>query len=43
MSDKEQILSLLNRYSIAVDSGDLEGFVALYGGSNVAPTCADKM
>ena len=30
MSDKEQILSLLNRYSFTVDSGDLEGFVALF-------------
>jgi len=30
MSDREQILGLLNRYSYTVDSGDLDGFVALY-------------
>lgn len=30
MSDKEQILSLLNRYSHTVDGGDLEGFAALF-------------
>ena len=30
MSDKDQILSLLNRYSHTVDSGDIEGFVALF-------------
>lgn len=30
MSDREQLLSLLNRYSFAIDSGDLDGFVALY-------------
>ena len=30
MSDKEKILSLLNRYSHTVDGGDIEGFAALY-------------
>ncbi|CAA0113521.1 Uncharacterised protein [Halioglobus japonicus] len=30
MSDQEQILSLLNRYSHTVDGGDIEGFAALY-------------
>jgi hypothetical protein len=30
MSEQDQILSLLNRYSHTVDSGDIKGFVALY-------------
>ncbi len=30
MSDKEEIMSLLNRYSHTVDGGDIDGFVALY-------------
>jgi 3-phenylpropionate/cinnamic acid dioxygenase small subunit len=30
MSDKDEIMSLLNRYSHTVDSGDIEGFVALF-------------
>ena len=30
MSDKEEIMSLLNRYSHTVDGGDIEGFVALF-------------
>mgnify|MGYP000916153751 CR=1 FL=1 len=30
MSDKEEIMSLLNRYSHTIDGGDVEGFVALF-------------
>jgi len=30
MSDKDEIMSLLNRYSHTVDGGDIEGFVALF-------------
>ena len=30
MSAKDQIISLLNRYSHTVDSGDLDGFVDLF-------------
>ena len=30
MSDKDEILSLLNQYSRRVDSGDIEGFVGLF-------------
>lgn len=30
MSDKEEILSLLNRYSHTIDSGDIEGFAELF-------------
>ena len=30
MSDEAQILSLLNQYCYTVDSGDLDGFAALY-------------
>ncbi len=30
MSDRDQILSLLNKYSHTVDGGDIDGFVALF-------------
>ena len=30
MSDKEAIMSLLNRYSHTVDGGDIDGFTALF-------------
>ncbi len=30
MSDKDEIMSLLNQYSHTVDSGDIDGFVALF-------------
>lgn len=30
MTDKEEILSLLNRYSHTVDGGDIEDFVGLF-------------
>ena len=30
MSEKEEIMSLLNRYSYTVDGGDIQGFIALY-------------
>ena len=30
MSDKEKILSLINRYSHAIDSGDIDGFASMF-------------
>ena len=30
MTDREEILSLLNRYSHTVDGGDIDGFIALF-------------